>query len=56
MIVEALTAVRAHMTYGFGELGRAPAGKLGDWRLIYRTPARIAEVNAPFALANVALP
>ena len=31
-------------------------GKISDWKLIYRTPGRIAEIAIPFEFKDVQLP
>jgi hypothetical protein len=56
--LENVTATRAAIRYHFTNRSRTqgPAGKLEDWRLIYRTPGRIVELTVPFGFKNLALP
>src|SRR5262249_43224971 len=46
---------KAQLSYRFATPGRKPPEK-GDWRLVYRTPARVVEITAPFEFNNVPLP
>jgi hypothetical protein len=53
-----VTATRAAIRYHFTPRngGRTMPGKLGDWKLVYRTPGRIVEVPVPFAFKGLDLP
>jgi hypothetical protein len=53
-----VTASRAAIRYHFTRRNdsRSMPGKISDWRLVYRTPGRIVEVQVPFEFRDVSLP
>ena len=53
-----VTATRAAIRYHFTPKNgsRTMPGKIGDWRLVYRTPGRIVEVRVPFEFKDLQLP
>lgn len=53
-----ITATRAAIRYHFTPRNgsRTMPGKLGDWKLVYRTPGRIVEVPVPYTFKNLELP
>ena len=55
-VIDAVSARRALVTYHFRD---APARLLGapaDWRPVYTAPAKIVDVEVPFAFKKVPLP
>ncbi len=53
-----VTATRAAISYHFTPRNgsRTMPGKIGDWKLVYRTPGRIVEVPVPFEYKDLLLP
>lgn len=47
---------RAHIRYRFAEEDNLTLDKPTDWKLIYKTPARIVELSIPFEFKDVPLP
>jgi hypothetical protein len=52
------TENKATVRYRFGDdpEKNLSLGKLGDWKLVYRTPGKITELTVPFELKDVPLP
>lgn len=55
-VVDSASARRATITYHFLEAAKAPLGRPGDWKLLYRTPASLVEVPLSFSFKDVPLP
>jgi hypothetical protein len=52
------TDTRALIKYRFGDEPdkKLLLGKFSDWRLVYRTPGKIAEIPIPFEFKDIPLP
>ena len=55
MNILASDSQQAKVSYRFATSNGKPPEK-GDWRLVYRTPARIVELTVPFEFKKVPLP
>ncbi len=55
-VLEGANSTRATLSYHFRDLPGNPRGKPGDWKVTYRTPARIIEVPIEFSFRDVPLP
>ncbi len=55
-VVESATSQHAVLSYHFRDRDGLPRGKVGDWRVRYRTPANLVEVPIKFAFKDIPLP